>query len=99
MVVTSRGGVGCCWVNSLVSLTDYDSFLFGAASTSRGGHLDQPHVHEISQGSTCVNNQIIRFEGALFFEARRDFVDCEPIRSLVRRLMREILISRDFMQA
>jgi hypothetical protein len=25
MVVTSRGGVGCCWVNSLVSLIDYNS--------------------------------------------------------------------------
>ena len=73
MVVTSRGGVGCCWVNSLVSLTDYDSFLFGAAPVSRGGHLSQFHVHEISQGATRVNNEIIRFQGALFFEPSRHF--------------------------
>jgi hypothetical protein len=52
MVVTSRGGVGCCWVKSLVGLADYDSFLFGAASVSylsaRRPRLNQLHMHEIS---------------------------------------------------
>ena len=72
MVVTSRGGVGCCWVNSLVSLTDYSAFLFCAASVSRGGHLEQFHVHEISQATTHVNSEIIRFKGALF--SRQDAI-------------------------
>ncbi|MCU1342340.1 MAG: hypothetical protein JWN92_1763 [Candidatus Acidoferrum typicum] len=26
MVLTSRGGVGCCWVKSLLRLADYDVF-------------------------------------------------------------------------
>src|SRR6266699_4548392 len=62
MVVTSRGGVGCCWVQSLVRLTDYDFALFGAASvsylSSRGIRLNQPHMQEISQGASHVNNEI-----------------------------------------
>jgi hypothetical protein len=99
MVVTSRGGVGCCWVNSLVSLTDYDSFLFGAASVSRGGHLDQLHVHEISQGSTCVNNQIIRFRRGAIFRGTTRFCRLCANSLIGAPLMREILISRDFMQA
>jgi hypothetical protein len=52
MVVTSRGGVGCCWVKSLVRPADYDSSLFGAASVSnlfgRSPRLNQLHMHEIS---------------------------------------------------
>ena len=52
MVVTSRGGVGCCWVKSLVRLADYDSSLFGAGSVSyrfgTGPRLNQRHKHEIS---------------------------------------------------
>ena len=34
MVVTSRGGVGCCWVNPLIRLTDYVFCPLGAASLS-----------------------------------------------------------------
>jgi hypothetical protein len=52
MVVTSRGGVGCCWVKSLVRLVDYDSSLFGAAAVSylsgRSPRLNQLYMHEIS---------------------------------------------------
>jgi hypothetical protein len=33
MVVTSRGGVGCCWVKSSISLTAYNSCPFGAAAS------------------------------------------------------------------
>jgi hypothetical protein len=52
MVVTSRGGVGCCWVKSLVRLVDYESTLFGADSvlnlSGRRPRLNQLHKHEIS---------------------------------------------------
>ncbi len=35
MVVTSRGGVGCCWVKPSIRLNDYDLYLFGAAAVFR----------------------------------------------------------------
>ncbi len=30
MVFTSRGGVGCCWVNSLLRLADQDNLSLGS---------------------------------------------------------------------
>ena len=64
MVLTSRGGVGCCWVKPLIRLADYDCFLFGKAFASynfmKSHRLEHLYSHQITHTISHVNNEISR---------------------------------------
>jgi len=82
MVVTSRGGVGCCWVKSLVRLTEYHFPLFGAASvsciSSRGPAGINLICTKYHKARGHVNNEILRSKIAGFWETRHHFAGRKP---------------------